>query len=149
MQPAVMQTTVASMTAASAAQNATISTLQADKAALQADKAALQADKTTMTTTAAAKDATIIELRATKGAAEQDVPEEKMPTWAIAIIVVVGAMFLLVMVILGVVVSKCAPPTPHNLRSRQQTMRDLSLTCFCLRAVPQGAARQAGLRAEA
>ena len=102
MQPAVMQTTVASMTAASAAQNATISTLQADKAALQADKAALQADKTTMTTTAAAKDATIIELRA----AEQDVPEEKMPTWAIAIIVVVGAMFLLVMVILGVVVSK-------------------------------------------
>ena len=145
MQPAVMQTTVASMTAASAAQNATISTLQADKAALQADKAALQADKTTMTTTAAAKDATIIELRA----AEQDVPEEKMPTWAIAIIVVVGAMFLLVMVILGVVVSKCAPPTPHNLRSRQQTMRDLSLTCFCLRAVPQGAARQAGLRAEA
>ena len=145
MQPAVMQTTVASMTTASAAQNATISTLQADKAALQADKAALQADKTTMTTTAAAKDATIIELRA----AEQDVPEEKMPTWAIAIIVVVGAMFLLVMVILGVVVSKCAPPTPHNLRSRQQTMRDLSLTCFCLRAVPQGAARQAGLRAEA
>ena len=145
MQPAVMQTTVASMTTASAAQNATISTLQADKAALQADKAALQADKTTMTTTAAAKDATIIELRA----AEQDVPEEKMPTWAIAIIVVVGAMFLLVMVILGVIVSKCAPPTPHNLRSRQQTMRDLSLTCFCLRAVPQGAARQAGLRAEA
>ena len=32
--------------------------------------------------------------------------EEKMPTWAIAIIVVVGAVLLLVIVILGVVVSR-------------------------------------------
>ena len=31
---------------------------------------------------------------------------EKMPTWAIGIIVVIGAMFLLVVVILGVIVSR-------------------------------------------
>merc|ERR1712166_1019829 len=31
---------------------------------------------------------------------------EKMPTWAIGIIVVMGAMFLLVVVILGVIVSR-------------------------------------------
>ena len=32
--------------------------------------------------------------------------EEKMPTWAIAIIVVIGAVLLLVIAILGVVVSR-------------------------------------------
>merc|ERR1712194_240043 len=85
------------------------------------------ADKTTMTTTVVARDATIVELRAAKEAAEQDgaakaatieakdvlildqeanLSEDKMPTWAIAIIVVIGAVLLLVIAILGVVVSR-------------------------------------------
>merc|ERR1711865_303572 len=52
----------------------------------------------------AAKDAAI----ATKDQAIKDGGNnnEKMPTWAIAIIVVIGAMFLLVVVILGVIVSR-------------------------------------------
>merc|ERR1711957_933251 len=74
----------------------------------------LQADKTTMTTTVVARDATIVELRAAKEAAEQEASdascgclvEDKMPTWAIAIIVVIGAVLLLVIAILGVVVSR-------------------------------------------
>merc|ERR1711865_785919 len=118
------------MTTDAADKDAKISTLQADKAALQADKATLQADKTTTTTTVAAKDATISTLRTAKEAAEQDgaakaatieakdvlivdqeanlsdEKKEKMPTWAIGIIVVIGAMFLLVVVILGVIVSR-------------------------------------------
>jgi len=115
-----MTTTVATMTTTMATRDATISTLQVDKAALQADK-------TTMTTTVVARDATIVELRAAKEAAEQDgaakaatieakdvlildqeanLSEDKMPTWAIAIIVVIGAVLLLVIAILGVVVSR-------------------------------------------
>merc|ERR1740117_2869177 len=120
-----LQADKTTMTTTVVAKDATISTLQADKAALQADKATLQADKTTTTTTVAAKDATISTLRTAKQAAEQDgaakaatieakdvlivdqeanlsdEKKEKMPTWAIGIIVVIGAMFLLVVVILG------------------------------------------------
>jgi len=118
-----MTTTVATMTTTMATRDATISTLQVDKAALQADK-------TTMTATVVARDATIVELRTAKEAAEQDgaaktatieakdvlivdqqealseESEDKMPTWAIAIIVVIGAVLLLVIAILGVVVSR-------------------------------------------
>jgi hypothetical protein len=47
-----------------------------------------------------------IELAADLKTAEADNDGEKMPTWAIAIIVIIGAMFLLVVVILGVVVSR-------------------------------------------
>merc|ERR1711865_399364 len=75
------------------------------------------ADKTTMTTTVVARDATIVELRAAKAATieakdvlivdqEANLSEDKMPTWAIAIIVVIGAVLLLVIAILGVVVSR-------------------------------------------
>merc|ERR1740115_626278 len=119
-----MTTTVATMTTTMATRDATISTLQVDKAALQADK-------TTMTATVVARDATIVELRTAKEAAEQDgaaktatieakdvlivdqqeanlseESKDKMPTWAIAIIVVIGAVLLLVIAILGVVVSR-------------------------------------------
>merc|ERR1712153_101112 len=84
-----------------------------------------------MKTTVATRDATVVELRMAKEAAEQDGAakaatieakdelivdleanlseersEDKMPTWAIAIIVVIGAVLLLVIAILGVVVSR-------------------------------------------
>ena len=159
---ATMTTTVATMTTAAAVKDATISTLQADKTTLEADK-------TTMTTAAAAKDATISTLRTAKEAAEQDgaakaatieakdvlivdqeanlseESEEKMPTWAIGIIAVIGAVLFLVIAILGVVVSRRAPRprTPCALVGRA-----CGLFCDLPCAVPQGAARQAGLRAE-
>ena len=47
-----------------------------------------------------------IQLTADLATAKADNDGEKMPTWAIAIIIVIGAMFLLVLVILGVVVSR-------------------------------------------
>ena len=86
----------------------------------EADKVQLMADKTSMTTTMATRDATItthaatikdletskIQLTADLATAKADNDGEKMPSWAIAIIIVIGAMFLLVLVILGVVVSR-------------------------------------------
>merc|ERR1712086_96534 len=61
--------------------------------------------------TLATKDAAIATKDATIAANTQAIKDggnnnEKMPTWAIAIIVVIGAMFLLVVVILGVIVSR-------------------------------------------
>merc|ERR1740115_254018 len=127
---ATMTTTVATMTTTMATRDATISTLTATVVARDATISTLQTDKATMTTTVAAKDATISTLRTAKEAAEQDgaaktatieakdvlivdqeanlseESEEKMPTWAIAIIVVIGAVLLLVVAILGVVVSR-------------------------------------------
>jgi hypothetical protein len=84
------------------------------------DKVQLMADKASMTTTVATRDATItthantikdletsnIQMAADLKTAKADNDGEKMPTWAVAIIVVIGAMFLLVVVILGVVVSR-------------------------------------------
>merc|ERR1712166_379431 len=84
------------------------------------DKVQLMADKASMMTTMVTRDATIathadtikgletsnIELAADLKTAKADNDGEKMPTWAIAIIVVIGAMFLLVVVILGVIVSR-------------------------------------------
>ena len=126
-----MTTTVASMTTTVATMTTTMATRDATISTLQVDKAALQADKTTMTATVVARDATIVKLRAAKEAAEQDgaakaatieakdvlivdqqeanlseESKDKMPTWAIAIIVVIGAVLLLVVAILGVVVSR-------------------------------------------
>merc|ERR1712021_147306 len=79
-----------------AIQRATLATKDAAIATKDATIAANTAD-------IAAKDAAI----ATKDQAIKDGGNnnEKMPTWAIAIIVVIGAMFLLV-VILGVIVSR-------------------------------------------
>merc|ERR1712008_652689 len=82
-----MTTTVATMTATVVARDATISRLQTDKA--------------TMTATVVARDATISTLQTDK-----EESEDKMPTWAIAIIVVIGTVLLLVVAILGVVVSR-------------------------------------------
>ena len=94
------------------------------------DKDQLMADKASMMTTMVTRDATIATLQTAKEAAEQDgaaktatieakdvlivdqqealseESEDKMPTWAIAIIVVIGAVLLLVIAILGVVVSR-------------------------------------------
>jgi hypothetical protein len=88
----------------------------------ETDKVQLMADKASMTTTMATRDATIathadtikgletsnIQLAADlkTATAENNSEKEKMPAWAIAIIVVIGAMFLLVLVILGVIVSR-------------------------------------------
>jgi hypothetical protein len=83
-------------------------------------KLQLMTTTATMTTTLATRDATItthaatikdletskIQLTADLATAKADNDGEKMPTWAIAIIIVIGAMFLLVLVILGVVVSR-------------------------------------------
>ena len=80
---------------------------------LMADKTSMTTTVATMTTTMATRDATIKGLETSKIAlaadlktAKADNDGEKMPTWAIAIIVVIGAMFLLVVVILGVIVSR-------------------------------------------
>ena len=86
----------------------------------ETDKVQLMADKASMTTTVATRDATItthantikdletsnIQMAADLKTAKADNDGEKMPTWAVAIIVVIGAMFLLVLMILGVVVSR-------------------------------------------
>ena len=86
----------------------------------ETDKVQLMADKASMTTTMATRDATIathansikdletsnIQMAADLKTAKADNDGEKMPTWAVAIIVVIGAMFLLVLMILGVVVSR-------------------------------------------
>ena len=79
---------------------------------LMADKTSMTTTVATMTTTMATRDATIKGLETSKIALAADLKTAKadndgeMPTWAIAIIVVIGAMFLLVVVILGVVVSR-------------------------------------------
>ena len=92
---------------------------------LIADKDQLEKDKNEMTTTVATRDATIKNLETSKIQLEADLKNakaendgEKMPTWAIAIIVVIGAVLLLVIVTLGVVVNRRAPRPLHTLRSR-------------------------------
>ena len=83
------------------------------KVQLIAEKDQLEKDKNEMTTTVATRDATIKDLETSKIQLEADLKNakaendgEKMPTWAIAIIVVIGAVLLLVIAILIVVVSR-------------------------------------------
>ena len=83
------------------------------KVQLIAEKDQLEKDKNKMTTTVATRDATIKDLETSKIQLEADLKNakaendsEKMPTWAIAIIVVIGAVLLLVIAILGVIVSR-------------------------------------------
>jgi len=78
-----------------------------------AEKDQLEKDKNEMTTTVATRDATIKDLETSKIQLEADLKNakaendgEKMPTWAIAIIVVIGAVLLLVIVTLCVIVSR-------------------------------------------
>ena len=78
---------------------------------LIADKDQLEKDKNEMTTTVATRDATIKDLETSKIQLEADLKNakadnDKMPGWAIAIIVVIGAVLLLVIVTLGVVVNR-------------------------------------------
>jgi hypothetical protein len=119
MQPAMMRTTISSMTTTMAARDTTIVELQADKTTMATNMAArdativeLQADKTTMAANMAARDTTIVERDATIVDLQVDKSQlseetkETMPTWAIALIVVVGAILLMVLVILAVLVSQ-------------------------------------------
>jgi len=116
-------TTIASMTADSASKDAQITTLEANNNNLQEQVKS-------MTTASESKEKTIVDLRAAKEAAAQDAAakaatiqakdatikdhelqlseetKEKMPTWATALIVVVGAILLMVLVILAVLVSR-------------------------------------------
>jgi polyphosphate kinase 2 (PPK2 family) len=72
---------------------------EAEIALVREGKDAAEKDAAAKAATIKARDATIMDL-------EEKQETEKMPTWAIAIIIVIGAMFLLVLVILGVVVSR-------------------------------------------
>ena len=86
----------------------------------ETDKIQLMADKVSLTSTVAERDAEIathattieglekakIELEARLGSAQKAASDDNTPTWAIAIIAVVGAMFLLVLVSLGILVSR-------------------------------------------
>merc|ERR1711957_48355 len=76
------------------------------KLQLMADKTSMMTTVATMTTTMATRDATISTLQTDKEKTDKEKSEDKMPTWAIAIIVVIGAVLLLVVAILGVVVSR-------------------------------------------
>jgi len=80
--------------------------LMADKASMMTDAVANKAKIATHADTIKGLETSNIELAADLKTAKADNDGEKMPTWAIAIIVVIGAMFLLVVVILGVIVSR-------------------------------------------
>ena len=80
---------LASLRAASADKDATIGTQASTIKDLETSKIQLEAD-----------------LKNAKENAKAENDGEKMPTWAIAIIVVIGAVLLLVIAILGVIVSR-------------------------------------------
>merc|ERR1711865_933799 len=80
--------------------------LMADKASMMTDAVANKAKIATHADTIKGLETSNIELAADLKTAKADNDGEKMPTWAIAIIVAIGAMFLLVVVILGVIVSR-------------------------------------------
>merc|ERR1740133_609773 len=80
--------------------------LMADKASMMTDAVANKEKIATHADTIKGLETSNIELAADLKTAKADNDGEKMPTWAIAIIVVIGAMFLLVVVILGVIVSR-------------------------------------------
>ena len=87
---------LASLRAASADKDATIGTQASTIKDLETSKIQLEADLK-------AKDVLLTEKEKDLKEAKE---EEKMPTWAIAIIVVIGAVLLLVIVTLGVVVNR-------------------------------------------
>ena len=104
---------MATFTAACYDDQGVVTMSETAKDQLIADKDQLEKDKNEMTTTVATRDATIKDLETSKIQLEADLKNakaendgEKMPTWAIAIIVVIGAVLLLVIVTLGVVVSR-------------------------------------------
>jgi len=96
-----MAATIAAKDVTIKSKEATISTLQADKATLKAEKESAVTDKESAEKSVAAKDATI------KGLEEQlsdDESSEKMPSWAIALLVIVGCLFLLALLTLTILV---------------------------------------------
>jgi len=133
MQPSKMQETIDSMTRVSADKDATIVTLQGDKDTLQADKEAAQKDVASKAATITGKDAIIVTLQkdkdalqADKEAAQKDVAakaatieakdlaikgledesDEMIPTWAIALLVIVGCLMLLALGGMAILVSR-------------------------------------------
>jgi len=95
---AAKDATIDSMTRISANKDATIATLQEEKDTLQAGKEAAEKN-------VAAKDATI-EAKEQKIKGLEDESEEKMPDWAIALIVIVGCLFLLTLGGMAILVSR-------------------------------------------
>jgi hypothetical protein len=80
--------------------------LMADKDKLMQEKVQLMADKDKDANTIKGLETVKVQLEAQLGSAQKAASDENTPTWAIAIIVVIGAMFLLVLVSLGILVSR-------------------------------------------
>merc|ERR1712029_539966 len=116
MQPAGMHSTISALQADKATLQDEKATLQDDKATLQADKATLQADKAQLE-----KD--IAELQDKPDKQDNDVPD-----WAIALVVVVGTMFVLVLVILFVLVSREQQGRPIFVPMSTKTLEKPSTT---------------------
>merc|ERR1719271_800239 len=103
---------------------------------LIADKNAMTATVKTRDETIATRDNQIKDLETSKIQLEADLKNakaendgEKMPTWAIAIIVVIGAVLLLVIVTLGVVVSREQQGKPIFVAKKiAQSGPDLDMT---------------------
>merc|ERR1712029_615989 len=134
MQPAGMHSTISALQADKATLQDDKATLQADKATLQADKATLQAemqaDKASLEKDKARLQADIAKLE--KDIAElQDKPDKQdndVPDWAIALVVVVGTMFVLVLVILFVLVSREQQGRPIFVPMSTKTLEKPSTT---------------------
>merc|ERR1711934_983852 len=113
------------MTTTLATRDATIVKMQAEKTTMQADKTKILTEKAGMTTTLATRDATIVKMQADKTTMQAEktkILTEKAAlqstvdscdkddgfnkTVAIALIVIMGVMFVLVLLILGVLISK-------------------------------------------
>ena len=108
---------MATFTAACYDDKGTVTMSETEKLQLMADKDAMTATVKTRDETIATRDKKIKDLETSNIQLEADLKNakenakaendgEKMPTWAIAIIVVIGAVLLLVIAILGVVVSR-------------------------------------------
>merc|ERR1712029_449470 len=123
MQPAGMHSTISALQADKATLQDEKATLQDDKATLQADKATLQADKATLQADIAKLEKDIAELQDKPDKQDNDVPD-----WAIALVVVVGTMFVLVLVILFVLVSREQQGRPIFVPMSTKTLEKPSTT---------------------
>ena len=102
---------MATFTAACYDDKGTVTMSETEKLQLMADKDAMTATVKTRDETIATRDNQIKDLETSKIQLEADLKNakadnDKMPSWAIAIIVVIGAVLLLVIVTLGVVVNR-------------------------------------------
>jgi len=127
MQPAGMHSTISALQADKATLQDEKATLQADKATLQAemqaDKASLEKDKARLQADIAKLEKDIAELQDKPDKQDNDVPD-----WAIALVVVVGTMFVLVLVILFVLVSREQQGRPIFVPMSTKTLEKPSTT---------------------